>query len=303
MTSPAHSLGLDLGGTKTEAVVLNAAGNVLFQRRIATPVHHYEAILQALTDLVDAARNQCGPVGAVGLCAPGALSAATGRVKNSNTVCLNGQLLREDLAERVGVPVVIENDANCFAVSEATDGAAAGLDSVFGVILGTGAGGGMVIHGRLHVGVNHIAGEWGHNRLPPPVGEAAGGRPCYCGRRDCVETYVSGPGLSRTYLEAGGKAQTARQIAGLLEQGDALARLALARYVQHLASALSVVVNVFDPVAIVLGGGMSQVAELYPALRTALPPYVFSDVMHTRILPPKFGDASGVRGAAWLARA
>lgn len=298
-----RSLGVDLGGTKTEAVVLSATGEVLFHRRIATPAQHYAAILDALVDLVAAARAQVGPLDAVGLCTPGAISAATGRIKNANTVCLNGQPLPEDLAARLGIPVIIENDANCFAVSEATDGAAAGLDSVFGVILGTGAGGGLMLHGRLHVGVNHIAGEWGHNRLPAPAGETLGGRPCYCGRRDCVETYVSGPGWSRTYAEVGGGALSARDIATLFTQGDALARLAFERYVQHLASALAIVVNVFDPAAIVLGGGMSRVEALYAALRAALPPYVFSDAVHTRILPPKFGDASGVRGAAWLARA
>lgn len=303
MNAPAEMLGLDLGGTKIEAVVLTEAGDARFRRRIATPSHGYAAILDALAGLVESAESHCGPLRAVGLCTPGAISAATGLIKNSNTVCLNGQPLQRDLAARLGRPVAIENDANCFALSEATDGAAAGLDSVFGVILGTGAGGGMVIHGRLHVGVNHIAGEWGHNRLPTPSAESPGRRPCYCGRLDCVETYVSGPGLGRTYVEAGGRPLTAEQIAALLAQGDAVAQSAFDRYVQHLAGALAIVVNVFDPEAIVLGGGMSRVAPLYANLRAALPPYIFSDVVHTRILPPRFGDASGVRGAAWLGRA
>jgi fructokinase len=295
-------LGVDLGGTKTEAIVLDDDGTEHFRRRLATPAARYEGILDTIAQLISLAEAKCGRFGSVGICTPGAIVPETGLLKNSNTVCLNGKPLLADLGRRLGRPVFIENDANCFALSEATDGAGAGSASVFGVILGTGAGGGWVIHGRLHTGVNGIAGEWGHNPLPRAPGEARSGRPCYCGRVDCIETYVSGPGFARTHGEIAGEDLPAVEVAARLRQGDANAVEALARYVSHLARGLATVINVCDPDVIVLGGGMSRMGELYPRLAQALPEFVFSDTVKTRILHPAYGDSSGVRGAAWLNR-
>jgi fructokinase len=295
-------LGVDLGGTKTEAIVLDRDGGEHFRQRLATPAASYEGILDTIARLVSQAEAQCGRFDSVGICTPGAVVPETGLLKNSNTVCLNGKPLPADLARRLGKPVFIENDANCFALSEATDGAGADSASVFGVILGTGAGGGWVIHGRLHTGVNGIAGEWGHNPLPRAAGEARPARPCYCGRVDCIETYVSGPGFARTHGEIAGEDIPAVQVAARLMQGDAAAAEAFARYVNHLARALATVINVCDPDVVVLGGGMSQMSEVYPRLVQALPGFVFSDTIKTRILPPAYGDSSGVRGAAWLNR-
>lgn len=295
-------LGVDLGGTKTEAVVLDTNGAQRFRQRLPTPAASYERILDTIALLVSRAEAQCGSTDSVGICTPGAIVPETGLLKNSNTVCLNGRPLLADLVQRLGKPVSIENDANCFALSEATDGAGAGSASVFGVILGTGAGGGWVIHGRLHTGVNGIAGEWGHNPLPRAPSEARPGRPCYCGRVDCIETYVCGPGFARTHGEIAGEDIPAVEVAARLRQGDAAAAQAFERYVNHLARGLATVINVCDPDVIVLGGGMSRMAELYPRLARALPEFVFSDTVKTRLLPPAYGDASGVRGAAWLNR-
>lgn len=295
-------LGVDLGGTKTEAVVLGSDGGERFRQRLATPAASYEAILDTIARLVSQAEAQCGSFDSVGICTPGAVVPETGLLKNSNTVCLNGKPLPADLVQHLGKPVFIENDANCFALSEATDGAGAGGASVFGVILGTGAGGGWVIHGRLHTGVNGIAGEWGHNPLPRASGETRPARPCYCGRVDCIETYVSGPGFARTHGEIAGEDIPAVQVAARMRQGDAAAAEAFARYVNHLARGLATVINVCDPDVVVLGGGMSQMSEVYPQLAQALPEFVFSDTVKTRILPPAYGDSSGVRGAAWLNR-
>ena len=295
-------LGVDLGGTKTEAMVLDGDGAERFRQRLATPATRYEGILDTIAQLVAQAEAQCGRFDSVGICTPGAIVPETGLLKNSNTVCLNGKPLLADLVQRLGRPVFIENDANCFALSEATDGAGSGSASVFGVILGTGAGGGWVMHGRLHTGVNGIAGEWGHNPLPRAPGEDRPGRPCYCGRVDCIETYVSGPGLARTHAGIAGVDIPAIQVAARLRQGDPAAAEAFARYVNHLARGLATVVNLCDPDVLVLGGGMSQVRELYPRLTQALPEFVFSDTVKTRILPPAYGDSSGVRGAAWLNR-
>jgi len=295
-------LGIDLGGTKTEAIVLDGDGTERFRHRLATPATRYEGILDTIARLVAQAEAQCGQFGSVGIGTPGAIVPETGLLKNSNTVCLNGKPLLADLVRQLGRPVFIENDANCFALSEATDGAGAGSASVFGVILGTGAGGGWVIHGRLHTGVNGIAGEWGHNPLPRAPVEDRPARPCYCGRVDCIETYVSGPGLARTHAGITGEDIPAIQVAARLRQGDAAAAEAFTRYVNHLARGLATVINVCDPDVVVLGGGMSRMDELYPRLVQALPEFVFSDTVKTRILPPAYGDSSGVRGAAWLNR-
>ncbi len=289
-------IGLDLGGTKTEGVLMDANGGILRRERRATPVAGgYDAILQSLVTLATDFERAAGTPCRVGIGTPGAISATTGRLKNSNTVCLNGRPLKPDLEQRLGREIRIANDANCFALSEAVDGAAAGRGVVFGVILGTGVGGGIVFHGRLHEGSQLIAGEWGHNVLEPD------GPPCYCGRRGCVETFLSGPGLARDYRAGGGEAgPDARAIVERAERGDPAAEAAMRRYLERFGRALAVVVNILDPDAIVLGGGLSSVARLYDEGRERLSRYVFNDELRTPILPNVHGDSSGVRGAAQL---
>jgi fructokinase len=265
-------IGVDLGGTKIEALALDAAGREMFRKRIATPRGDYAGTLAAVAGLVRAAGE-----GSVGVGIPGALSRVTGLVKNANSTWLIGKPLRQDLEKAIGREVRLANDANCFALSEAVDGAGAGAEVVFGVILGTGVGGGIVVRGEVLTGPNAIAGEWGHNPLPLPEGPDLPLRPCYCGRNGCIETYLSGPALER-------------------DGGDA----ALDRYEERLARALAGVINILDPDVIVLGGGVSKVDRLYVNVPRLWQRYVFSDRVDTRLLPPKHGDASGVRGAAWL---
>jgi predicted NBD/HSP70 family sugar kinase len=269
---PSRRIGIDLGGTKIEALALDAAGREVFRKRIASPRGDYAATLAAIAALVRDAGE-----GTVGIGIPGALSRATGLVKNANSTWLIGRPLKEDLERAIGREVRLANDANCFALSEAVDGAGAGAEVVFGVILGTGVGGGIVVRGHVLTGPNAIAGEWGHNPLPLPQPEDLPLRPCYCGRAGCVEPYLSGPALERD----GGEA-------------------ALGRYEERLARALAGVINLLDPDVIVLGGGVSKVARLYTNVPRRWPRYVFSDRVDTRLAPPKHGDASGVRGAAWL---
>lgn len=302
-------LGIDLGGTKTEAVVLGdpdpVTGRypVLFRKRLPTPQGDYPATLETLAVLVSQAEQQVGPLSAVGLGTPGALSADNGLMKNCNSTCLNGQALQQDLQKRVQKPVMLANDANCFALSEAIDGAGRGAEVVFGVILGTGVGGGIVVREQLLQGVNRISGEWGHNPLPAEVLPEGEARRCYCGRTNCVETFLCGPGLSLSWQQAtAGDVMTAQQVVQRAEQGDALAEQVLQRYCEQLAAALAQVINVLDPDCIVLGGGMGQTAALYERVPQLWSRYVFSDWVHTRLCPPVFGDASGVRGAAWLTR-
>ena len=293
-------IGIDLGGTKIECAALDPMGSVLMRRRVATPIGDYEATLGAVGELVDAAERELGVRASVGVATPGAISPATGRVKNANSTCLNGRALREDLERRLARPVRVANDANCFALSEAVDGAAAQARVVFGVILGTGVGGGIVVDGRVLDGPNAIAGEWGHNPLPAPRPDETPGPACYCGRAGCVETWLSGPGLAADHARIAGGALTAEQIVAAASSGDAASEATLARYEERLARALAGVINVLDPDAIVLGGGLSKAGRLYERIPRLWGRYVFSDDVRTRLMAPVHGDSSGVRGAAWL---
>jgi fructokinase len=297
---PEARIGIDLGGTKIEGVALGQDGRVLAGRRLASPTGSYAATLDAVVDLVGVLEREIGTAGTVGIGIPGAVSPATGLVKNANSTWLIGHPFAQDLERRLERPVRLDNDANCFAVSEATDGAAAGADPVFGVILGTGVGGGLVVGGRPIVGASAIAGEWGHNPLPRMTDIERPGPLCYCGRRGCVESFLSGPSLARDHREATGDELTAREIAARAEAGNPAARATLDRYAERLARALAVVINILDPQVIVLGGGLSNIDRLYRVLPDLLRPDVFSDVVAVRVVPPMHGDASGVRGAAWL---
>ena len=289
-------IGIDLGGTKIEGIAMTAAGEIACRRRVATPAGDYAATLATIEQVVRAIEQEANCAGApVGFATPGAPSLATGRMKNCNSTCLNDRHLQADLEALLHRPVRLANDANCFALSEASDGAAAGARVVFGVILGTGVGGGIVIDGQVLGGLNSIAGEWGHNPLPAPLKGEFPGPACYCGRHGCIETWLSGPGFAR---DAGGR--DAAAVMKSARASDEAARAAVDRYVDRLARALGSVVNVLDPDIIVLGGGVSNIGELYGAVPAALPQYVFSDEVRTRIVPPRHGDSSGVRGAAWL---
>jgi fructokinase len=293
-------IGIDLGGTKIEIAVLDSGGGELLRRRIDTPAGDYAAILAAIAGLVAGAERERGSRCTVGISMPGALSLATGLVKNSNSTCLNGRAFREDIEALLGREVRIANDANCFALSEAVDGAGRGAATVFGVILGTGVGGGIVVDGRVLAGANAIAGEWGHNPLPLAGDEPRPLPRCYCGREGCVETFLSGPGLAADHERATGARLEPAAIARAAEQGDAGCEATLARYEARLARALAVVVNIVDPDAIVLGGGLSHLARLYDRVPALWRRHVFSDEVRTRLLPPVHGDSGGVRGAAWL---
>jgi fructokinase len=273
-------IGIDLGGTKIEGIVLDDGGRERARRRVATPKGDYAATVAAIAALVAALESEVGQSATVGVGIPGALSRVTGLVKNANSTCLIGHALRRDLESALARPVRLANDANCFALSEAVDGAGRGARAVFGVILGTGVGGGIVIDGRVLEGVNAIAGEWGHNPLPLPTGEDRPLRPCYCGRAGCIETYLCGPALER--------------------EGGVDAEAAIARYEERLARSLAGVINILDPDVIVLGGGVSNVDRLYANVPRLWRDHVFSDHVATRLAKHAHGDSSGVRGAAWL---
>lgn len=292
--------GIDLGGTKIELLALAPDGREAWRRRIPSPQGDYGRTLEALAGLVEAANSDLGRRGTVGIGIPGAVSPITGLIKNANSVWLIGHPLDRDLAARLGRPVRLQNDANCFALSEAADGAAAGQGVVFGAILGTGAGGGFVVDGRVLTGRNAIAGEWGHNPLPWPRDDERPGALCYCGQHGCLETFISGTGLARDHRAVTGQALTGEQIVAAAEAGDAAAEASMSRLLDRLSRALASIINVVDPDVIVLGGGLSKVERLYRDLPPLLPRWVFSDVCTTPILPPRHGDASGVRGAAWL---
>jgi fructokinase len=293
-------IGVDLGGTKIEIVALDERGATLLRRRVPTPAGSYEAILDAVARLVAGVEAETGRRGSVGVGHPGVSSPRTGLIKNANSTILIGKPLERDLSSRLGRPLRLANDADCFALSEAADGAGAGARCVFGVILGTGAGGGIVLDGRLWTGRNGIAGEWGHNPLPWPEPGEFPGPPCYCGRHGCLETFLSGAGLARDYLDATGRTRDAREIAAAAAEGEAAAGAALARYTRRLAKGLSGVVNVLDPDVVVLGGGLSNITGLATAVAAELPAYVFSDAVDTRLAAAFHGDSSGVRGAARL---
>jgi fructokinase/N-acetylglucosamine kinase len=328
---PVLRLGVDLGGTKIELAGFDADGREILRRRVPTPQGDYAATVAAVADLVRAAETGLGLTGSgatVGVGTPGAISPATGCMKNCNSTCLNGRPLQRDLQRALGRAIRIANDADCFALSEATDGAAAGAHTVFGVILGTGVGGGVVVRGRPLAGRNAIAGEWGHNPLPyfqfacapsdreptgehPATGEALvhpwptpreldAAPACYCGKKGCIETWLSGPALAADHVRYGGEDLPAHEIAQLANAGYGPCSATLARYEERLARALAGVVNLVDPDVIVLGGGLSNIARLYDTVPRLWRRYVFSDRVDTRLVPPKYGDSSGVRGAAWL---
>ena len=296
-------IGIDLGGTKIEIVALDASGMERFRHRVPTPQGDYEDTLDAVARLVHDAEHALGLArGActVGVGTPGSLSAATGLLRNSNSVCLNGRPFKRDLEARVGRAIRMSNDANCFAVSEAQDGAAAGARVAFGVILGTGVGGGIVVDGVALDGRNGIAGEWGHNPLPWPRGDEHPGPACYCGRSGCIETFLSGPAFERDHLAYSGRDVHRVQLAAQATGAAAQARASLARYQERLARALAHVINLLDPDVIVLGGGMSNVASLYDEVPKQWGAWIFSDRVDTKLVRNAHGDSSGVRGAARL---
>jgi len=293
-------IGIDLGGTKTEAIALDQTRLIVPRRRGATP-RDYAGTIDLIARLVAELEAEAKEAGTVGIGIPGVVGRTTGLVKNANSTWLNGRPLQSDLEARLGRPVRVANDANCFALSEAVDGAGRDVETVFGVILGTGVGGGIAVRRRIHEGPNQIAGEWGHNPLPwMTERERADAPPCYCGKRGCVETFLSGPGFERDYQRAAGTRRPSQEIVSAAAGGEADAGEAVARYHDRLARALAVVINLLDPDAVVLGGGMSNLPGLCEAVSSALPAYVFSDTVVTRILPNVHGDSSGVRGAAWL---
>jgi fructokinase len=292
-------IGVDLGGTKTEAAAFSPGGELVARRRVATP-HAYEPTLDLIAGLVRELEAETGRPAQVGIGMPGAISPATGLVKNANSVWLNGRPLAQDLERVLQRPLRLANDANCFALSEARDGAAAGRRVVFGVILGTGTGGGVAIDGRAWRGRNAIGGEWGHNPLPWPRDGERPGPPCYCGRSGCIETFLSGPGLSRDHAAATGRTIEPEQIVAAAAAGDGAAEETLRRYDDRLARGLATVINLLDPDVIVLGGGLSNLGRLYANVPRLWGRWVFSDQVETPLVPPRHGDASGVRGAAWL---
>ena len=293
-------LGIDLGGTKTEIVALNDVGRELLRKRVTTKRGDYDATLLTIKSLVEEAERELGDRGSVGIGTPGAISAATGLMRNCNSTWLNGKPLRNDLIQRLDRDVQIENDANCFALSEATDGAGANHRVVFGVILGTGVGGGVVVDGKLLSGPNHIAGEWGHNPLPWPGDDERPGPACYCGKNGCIETFLCGPALSRDHARHNGIEISSWEIVTAAEHGEACSLASLERYEDRLARALAHVINILDPDAIVLGGGMSNIPRWYERVPALWAQWVFSDRVDTVLLRNRHGDSSGVRGAAWL---
>ena len=293
-------LGVDLGGTKTEIIALDERRNELLRRREPTPAGDYEATLSLVARLVREAEVEIGKRGSVGIGTPGALSPATKLLRNSNSTCLNGRPVKDDLERRIGREIRIGNDANCFVLSEAIDGAARGACVVFGVILGTGVGGGLYINGSVMTGANAIAGEWGHNALPWPSQDELPGPACYCGKRGCIETFLSGGGLAAGYTELGRETLSAELIAERAKTGEQRAAQSLQRYENRLARALSSIINVVDPDVIVLGGGVSNIDDLYTAVPRMWTEWVFSDTIRTRLVRNYHGDSSGSRGAALL---
>jgi fructokinase len=292
-----YRIGIDLGGTKIEIILLGPDGSELLRERIETP-SGYDATLSGIAGLVRTAEARVGVSASVGIGIPGVISPATGLVKNANSIALNGHTFDRDISQALGRPVRVENDANCFALSEASDGAGAGQSVVFGVILGTGCGGGIVVHGSVVQGPHRVAGEWGHNPLPWPLPDESPGPPCWCGKHGCLETWVAGPSLARDCDGEG--AHDASGIPARAAAGEAKAQQALTRHSDRLARGLAQVVNLLDPDVIVLGGGLSNMVHLYTDVPPLLRRHVFSDVIETPVVQAKHGDSSGVRGAAWL---
>jgi fructokinase len=292
-----HRIGIDLGGTKIEIAALDSTGEEILRHRVPTP-HGYAETLEAIAALVRESEAKIGATATVGIGIPGVISPATGLVKNANSISLNGQRFDHDISRALGREVRVDNDANCFALSEATDGAGAGHGLVFGVILGTGCGGGIVVRGTVHRGPHRVAGEWGHTPLPWPTGIEIPGPLCWCGKHGCLETYIAGPSLARDCDGPG--AHDASGLPARAAAGDKLAAAALDRHSDRLARGLAVVINILDPDIIVLGGGLSNMAHLYTELPRRIPTYAFSDTIATPVVQNKHGDSSGVRGAAWL---
>jgi fructokinase len=293
-------IGIDLGGTKIEALAIDNMGTELARYRVDTPRNDYDATIQAIVGLVNRLESETGSTGSVGAGIPGSVSRITGLIKNANSTWLNGRPFHKDLSAALEREVRVANDANCLAVSEATDGAAAGAHVVYGLILGTGCGGGVAINGRVHAGPNGVGGEWGHNPLPWQKPEEYPGPTCYCGKRGCLEMWVSGTGIALDHKNVTGKARTTREIVEACEAGDSVARATMERFEDRLARGVAHVINMLDPDAIVIGGGVSRVKRIYQELPKRLPEYVFGGEASTVILPAKYGDSSGVRGAAWL---
>lgn len=295
-------IGIDLGGTKIEGIALDNTGDELLRKRIDAPQGNYHNTLHSITKLIAEIESSTGQTGTVGIGIPGTISPQTGLVKNANSVWLIDKPLHADLESLLKREVRIENDANCFVVSEATDGAAKDAEIVFGVIIGTGTGGGIYVRGQSIIGANAIAGEWGHNPLPWPNQEELPGRECYCGKSGCIETWLSGPGFATDYKLRNYQPETitAKDIVKLAQQGDQYAQESLRDYQQRLAKSLASIINVLDPDVVVLGGGMSNIKELYSTVPKLWNEYVFSDHVTTKLVPPRHGDSSGVRGAAWL---
>ena len=293
-------IGIDLGGTKIEGLLLDPQGVELTRRRVEAPRNNYDNTLKAVFDLVETIEREYAVTARVGIGIPGTLSHATGLVKNANSIWLIGQALHQDLSMGLGRSVRLANDADCFTLSEATDGAGAGARSVFGVILGTGVGGGICWEGKLLTGPNGIAGEWGHNPLPWPHDDERPGPECYCGKRGCLETFLSGPGLQREFFQVSGKDLSPPNISALALEGDQEGEEALQRYEHRLARGLATIINVLDPEVIVLGGGMSNLERIYETVPGLWGTWVFSDRVDTRLVQAVHGDSSGVRGAAWL---
>lgn len=299
-SKPAIRLGIDLGGTKIEIIALDPNRRELLRRRTPAPQGDYTAILRAIVDLVRKTEHQLGEQCTIGIGTPGALSRKTGGLKNSNSTCLNGMPILDDLARLLRRPVRIANDANCFALSEAVDGAARGASVVFGVIVGTGCGGGIVVDGKVLTGANAIAGEWGHNPLPWPKADELPGPGCYCGKHGCIETFLSGPGMLRDHERVTGRRLQPATIVKRAADGDDGCEATLQRYEDRMARALAHIINILDPDVIVLGGGMSNIKRLYRTVPKIWGGYVFSDAVDTKLVAARHGDSSGVRGAAWL---
>jgi len=300
MIDTSMRIGIDLGGTKIEALAIDDRGTELARHRVDTPRDDYEATIKAIVALVHRIETETGKTGTVGAGIPGTISRITGLIKNANSTWLNGRPFHKDLIDTLGREVRVANDANCLAVSEATDGAAAGVRFVYGVILGTGCGGGVALEGCVHDGPNGVAGEWGHNPLPWPKPEETPGPACYCGKRGCMEMWISGTGIALDYKNVTGIARTTREIVADFGAGDRPAADTVERFEDRLARGLSNVINILDPDVIVVGGGVSRLEHIYEALPKLLPKYVFGGEASTPVVQAKYGDSSGVRGAAWL---
>jgi len=300
MTYPEMRIGIDLGGTKIEALALDRTGAELLRYRVDTPRGDYAGTIAAIAALVHRLEAETGSTGTVGAGIPGSASRRTGLIKNANSTWLNGMPLAEDLSKTLGREVRVANDANCLAVSEATDGAAAGARVVFGVILGTGCGGGVAVNAEIHAGPNGVGGEWGHNPLPWPTADECPGPLCYCGKRGCMEMWTSGTGVARDFLEVTGRAMTTRQIVAEAEAGVPEAVLTMDRFLDRLARGLANVIDILDPDVLVFGGGLSLYGRIYKDLPARLPEYVFGGEADMTLVQAKYGDSSGVRGAAWL---